>query len=180
MTLKLSSIKDALPIASTTFIIIGIIKALAYYYLFGIRIIDYIEFSESLLLFLDDLLIFAFALLFAGFAAFLYRKFPTSLRIMGIGLSISNAIYLYVVLRNYYHISLYFSIVEAVALLIISLVGFYYLYSQINSQNTNQNIEIFMVLLLALFSLVSTIMFRIKKDYETAINPDPDRRNECI
>ena len=180
MPLKFSTIKDVLPTAASAFVLTGILKALAFYYLFGIRIIDYVDFSESLLLFLDDLIIFCFALLYAGLSAFLYRQYPASLLYMGIILIAGNSIYLYVLLRNYYHISMYFSIVQPLAVLIISLVGFFYLYRQIVPGKADLRLEIKIVAVLAFLSLISTVIFRIKKDYDHIVKDDADRQVKCV
>jgi hypothetical protein len=168
MPLSFSSIKDIIPIAATTFVLTGIIKALAFYYLFGIRIIDYIDFSESLLLFLDDLIIIAVGLMFAVASYFFYGNIPSSMRFIGIFIIACNSVYLFVLLRHYYHLSLYFSIVEAVALAIVSSVAFYFVYTGYRQGYP-------MLLFLITTFLISVIEFRIKRDYDVIVKEEPEK-----
>ena len=56
MDIAVNRTKDWLPVVGSFLIFVSILKAMFFYFAFGIRITDLIEFSEALLLFFDDIL----------------------------------------------------------------------------------------------------------------------------
>lgn len=180
--MNFSTIREIVPTVTSVFVLSGIVKALAFYSLFGIRIIDYIDFSESLLLFFDDLIIFCVALMFSLVSSHFYKKYPLSLVLFGLVLIISNSVYFYILLHNYYHLNPYLSLVQPLLLLLLSAWGFWHLYTgiKVEQPDAKPDLQIQMRLLILLFSLISVMAYRVKRDYDNIVYEQPDREVTCL
>lgn len=114
------SIKEIIPTAASFFVLLSVTKAMIFYSIFGIRILDYLTFSESILLFFDDILILVIPLIFTIGYIFIIsiyienkfifeNKYILFIKIIALGLIILYLVYLYKLFSDYFHFTSLFT-----------------------------------------------------------------------
>jgi hypothetical protein len=141
------TMKELIPTAGSLFVFLCITKAMIYYSVFGVRILDYITFTESLLLFFDDLLLLvlpvvcyiAYFFIFSVFSKkifFLKKYVMINIYILSCGLVILYLIYLALLFINYFDFSILFAIIYLYLTLIVFLLPFFIIFRNFNQQRT--------------------------------------------
>lgn len=206
LIMKIKTIKEFIPTFTSSFVILGIIKAMIYYYAFGIRILDYIDFSESLLLFFDDIILIIGPILIA-YIGNLYiikqlkeaekinkKRFQQIAIVLSLVFIIMNPLYVYLILHKFFHFSIGSSLSLASGVLLIS--GFYFFSTSIQMEedieNINNEIEprrkkilkdvLFykIGLVLSLYLVINGFIYRTHKDFDNAISKEPEKQVICI
>jgi hypothetical protein len=153
MKLKFSTVKEGIPLVASVMIFLSIIKSMGYYYAFGIRIVDYIGFSESALLFIDYILdissrIGMMAVMVFLFAFILKSKFRSynksssvipynailAIQIIYALIAVFFSIYIYLLLRNTYHFSAGYAFLYAFDFVLIFAAWLYYIFAGYKSK----------------------------------------------
>jgi hypothetical protein len=153
MKLRFSTIKEGLPLIASVMIFFSIIKAIGYYYAFGVRITDYISFSDSALLFVDYILditsrIASMTIIVLLMAVFLRNRLrgynlsrsiiPYNLilmiQVIYLAVSIFFSVYVYLLLRNTFHFSVGYAFLYAVNFVLVFGVWLYYIFGGYKSK----------------------------------------------
>ena len=205
MKFSISNAKDIFAIGGPIIIFISIVKEMLYYYAFHIHIIDYLELTESLLLFLDDLIQILYALVFfIPYPYILARYFDSAEKflemtsknyfmyaypIITLGLS---STYLFLIFYRYYGIDL--SLCIGYSFVLPFLIGFslWQRYAELailkkNPKRAGRTLEEefssfkkFLIPSILVLLIFSTILPRVYKDIKNIHAKNPENFFEFV
>ena len=203
--MKITTIKEFIPTFASSFVILGIIKAMIFYYAFGIRILDYIDFSESLLLFFDDILLIIGPIILAYIGNLLLikkikeaniikvRPFKNIAIVLSLIFLVFNTIYTFLILHRFFHFTNLIS--GLLASLILIFAGFYFFFigiqiekdiKNINSESEPRKKKILktsffqkIAISLFLYFVVNGFIYRTYMSLHDTVSNSPEKKITC-